>query len=257
MFNPTLIVITTSLVVIINIAMYIIIYLQVRNHLSDNRIKIYEDYKAATEIEIKEITEKNNKMRKIKHELKNSGIQIQKLISQGKLEDAEKMIASITNVNLGEDTQYVKLKHNMQETIINNKLTVCGRENINIQTYDVSDIETELYGISEQEMCTIISNLLDNAIESCIKYNGDKFISLKILHEKEYILINVINTTSNTKVNYNGSALKTSKEDKENHGLGTQIINDIAYKYNGNVKYEIVDNQFIANVMLECVKTTV
>ena len=68
MFNPTLIVITTSLVVIINIAMYIIIYLQVRNHLSDNRIKIYEDYKAATEIEIKEITEKNNKMRKIKHE---------------------------------------------------------------------------------------------------------------------------------------------------------------------------------------------
>ena len=92
MFNPTLIVITTSLVVIINIAMYIIIYLQVRNHLSDNRIKIYEDYKAATEVEIKEITEKNNKMRKIKHELKNSGIQIQKLISQGKLEDAEKMI---------------------------------------------------------------------------------------------------------------------------------------------------------------------
>ena len=51
--------------------------------------------------------------------------------------------------------------------------------------------------------------------------------------------------------------MKTSKEDKENHGLGTQIINDIAYKYNGNVKYEIVDNQFIANVMLECVKTTV
>lgn len=57
--------------------------------------------------------------------------------------------------------------------------------------------------------------------------------------------------------NWYGSALKTSKEDKENHGLGTQIINDIAYKYNGNVKYEIVDNQFIANVMLECVKTTV
>ncbi len=61
MFNPTLIVITTSLVVIINIAMYIIIYLQVRNHLSDNRIKIYEDYKAATEIEIKEITKRTIK----------------------------------------------------------------------------------------------------------------------------------------------------------------------------------------------------
>lgn len=103
-------------------------------------------------------------MRKIKHELKNSGIQIQKLISQGKLEDAEKMIASITNVNLGEDTQYVKLKHNMLETIINNKLTVCGRENINIQTYEVSDIRNRVIRYREQEMCTIISNLLDNAL---------------------------------------------------------------------------------------------
>ena len=56
-------------------------------------------------------------------------------------------------------------------------------------------------------------------------------------------------------MNYNGFALKTSKKDRENHGLGTLIINEIASKYNGSVKYEIVDNQFITNVMLECVKS--
>lgn len=53
MFNPTLIVITTSLVVIINIAMYIIIYLQVRNHLSDNRIKIYEITRQLQKLKLK------------------------------------------------------------------------------------------------------------------------------------------------------------------------------------------------------------
>ena len=127
---------------------------------------------------------------KIKHELKNSGIQIQKLISQGKLEDAEKMISSITNVNLGEDTQYVKLKHNILETIINNKLTVCGRENINIQTYDVSDIETELYGISEQEMCTIISNLsISNRRKSAsrIRLSASKSNPLSFSSRERYI----------------------------------------------------------------------
>lgn len=256
-FNPILIITTTGLVIIINVSLYIIISLQVRNHLDKNKIKMYEDYKTATETEIKEITEKNNQMREIRHELKNSGMQIQSLIKQGKLKEAEKMITAITNVNLGEDTQFVKLKHSMLEIIINNKLTVCSKENIDIQIYDVSDIETDLYGVNEQDMCTIIANLLDNAIEACRECNHDKYINLKILHEKDYLLISLKNSTSNTKLIYNGSALRTSKIDKENHGLGTQIINDIACKYNGSVQYEIVDNQFIANVMLECVKTRI
>lgn len=250
-FNPTMIIISTGLVIIVNIAIYIIISLQVRNNLAENQIRMYEEYKAAKETEFKEITEKNKKMREIKHELKNSGIQIQNLINQGKLEDAEKMISSITNVNLGEDTQFVKLKHSMLETIINNKLTICSREHID-KTYDISGIESNLYGINEQDLCTVVGNLLDNAIESCRSCDFDKYINLKILHDKEYILINVKNSTSSKKLNYNGNALKTSKKDKENHGIGTQIINDIACKYNGNVKYDIVENQFIATVMLEC-----
>lgn len=255
-FNPTMIVISTGLVIIVNIAMYIIISLQARNNLAENRIKMYEEYKAAKETEITEITEKNKKMRAIKHELKNSGIQLQNLINQGKLEDAEKMISSITNVNLGEDTQFVKLKYSMLETIINNKLTICSRENID-HACDVSGIESNLYGINEQDLCTVIGNLLDNAIESCRNCSGDKHINLKILQDKEYILISVKNSTSSKKINYNGTALKTSKKDRENHGIGTQIINDIACKYNGNVKYEIIGNQFIASVMLECVKVKI
>lgn len=256
-FNPTMIVISTGLVIIVNIAMYIIISLQARNNLAENRIRMYEEYKAAKETEITEITENNKKMREIKHELKNNGVRLQSLINQGKLAEAEEMIAAITNVKLGEDTQFVKLKHSMLETIINNKLTICSRENIDIQMYDVSDIETDLYGISEQEMCTIVGNLLDNAIEACRKYTGQKNIRLVISYDKRGISINVRNTTSNTKLNYNGSALRTSKKDRENHGIGTQIINDIACKYNGNVKYDIIGNQFIANVVLESVKAKI
>ncbi len=120
--------------------------------------------------------------------------------------------------------------------------------------YDVSGIETSLHGINEQDMCTILGNLLDNAIESCRQCDHEKYINLKILQNKEYILIVVKNSTINKKLNYNGSALKTSKKDKESHGIGTQIINDIACKYNGNVQYEIIGNQFISSVMLECVK---
>lgn len=252
-FNPALIVIATGLIAAVNTAVYIILSLQVRFNLASSQIKTYENYQIAKEIEIKEITEKNDKIRKIKHELKNTGLQIQSLINEGKLEDAEKMISEITNIKLGEDNQYIKLKHNMLSAIINNKLTVCSRENIQINMCDAADIEADLYGVSETDMCTIIGNLLDNAIEACRKLKTNKNVGLKISQSKGYIIINIKNTTRDTKINYNGYTLKTSKKDKSNHGLGTQIINELANKYNGSVKYKIENNQFTANVILQCV----
>lgn len=143
---------------------------------------------------------------------------------------------------------------------------------------DKSDIDNELINILNNSIKDLTTKRKEELVEFndvsvkvknimylvAAKKNTEIYITtdtIKIdrtpLKYKDYLLINLKNSTSNTKLNYNGPALRTSKIDKENHGLGTQIINDIACKYNGGVQYEIVDNQFIANVMLECVRTRI
>ena len=47
-------------------------------------------------------------------------------------------------------------------------------------------------------------------------------------------------------------AFETEKEDSANHGFGHRIIRRIAKKYNGYANYTIENNQFIAEVMLDC-----
>jgi two-component system sensor histidine kinase AgrC len=161
-------------------------------------------------------------------------------------------LEDVANIDLGEDKHYIDLKYKMLETIINNKLTICEKENIKVNAIDFSGINESLQGIDESDLCTIICNLMDNAVEACQKCKGEKSISLTVVKEINYIKIRVANNAETTNLAYNGKALKTSKKDKASHGIGTQIINDLAIMYDGETYYKLKDNKFTATVYLSC-----
>ena len=93
---------------------------------------------------------------------------------------------------------------------------------------------------------------MDDAVEACQKCKGEKSISLTVVKEINYIKIRVANNAETINLAYNGKALKTSKKDKASHGIGTQIINDLAIMYDGETDYNLKDNKFTATVYLKC-----
>ena len=90
--------------------------------------------------------------------------------------------------------------------------------------------EIENFGveISEPDIVGLISNLLDNAIEACVDIKGNPKIELNI-NERSICVTNSIILTRK----YKSSFFETSKKDKEMHGYGMKIINNIVNKYNG------------------------
>ena len=251
-FNAVYIVITTVLIIVVNTTAYIIMIVLSKYNETKNRIAVLEQYQNEIDKKVSEINSKNKEVYNIKHEFNKNSLLMQKLIDQNKLSEAKNILSDWSDVDFGEDKQYVSLKHSMLETIINNELTMCSKESILIDKIDLLDIEQNLYGISEYDMCTIISNLLNNAIEACKKCKGEKSISLIITKEIDYIKIKTINSAETTNLAYNGKALKTSKKDKVRHGIGTQIINDLAIMYDGETDYKLKDNKFTATVFLSC-----
>lgn len=247
-FNAAFVTVSVIFIVIINITTYIIIVALSKYNIAKSKMEMYENI----DNEIKSIKSKNNYYSKVKHELKNNSIMIQTLIRQGNLEEAEKIVAGISNINLGADKQFIKLKHTMLETIINNRLTICERENIRIEKCILCGITDHLGGIMESDLCTLMGNLLDNAIEACRKCRGNKSIEISITKAVGILRICIINTAPATALSFNGKGLKTSKRDKENHGIGTQIISAISEKYNGDASFDLKDNKFIATVYLNC-----
>ena len=45
--------------------------------------------------------------------------------------------------------------------------------------------------------------------------------------------------------------MNTVKDDAVNHGYGHKIVKRIVEKYNGYVNYTVVENEFVAEVMLD------
>lgn len=86
--------------------------------------------------------------------------------------------------------------------------------------------------IADGDLCTLLSNLLDNAVEACqrLPAEADRFVSLSITLRRELLLI----TCSNSAPPHAGDgSLSTAKPDPASHGLGIPAMGRVAEKYDG------------------------
>src|SRR5699024_3556874 len=99
--------------------------------------------------------------------------------------------------------------------------------------------------IEPVDLCAIITNLLDNAMDEDEK--GPKYIDKKIeitirpIHQ--FSLTRITNSPATPPVQHNG-LLVTNKKDKQKHGWGIKSVVSTAEKYNRTVEYNYTDFMF-------------
>lgn len=90
--------------------------------------------------------------------------------------------------------------------------------------------------IADSDLCTLLSNLLDNAVEACERLtdSDDRLIKLTLEVRQELFLLTCVNSTPLQQHNKgNGGRFTTSKSDRDNHGLGIPAMRRTAEKYDG------------------------
>ena len=75
--------------------------------------------------------------------------------------------------------------------------------------------------ISQMDLCTIISNLLKNAVEAVDK---DGEIAVHIVRKEKYVQVDIHNSCKTMPQISRMEEIKTSKADKENHGYGLDNV---------------------------------
>ena len=98
-----------------------------------------------------------------------------------------------------------------------------------------------------QDLCSILNNLLDNALEYSAK-NNFSTVWLNIYLEASVLLIDVVNNISAPLDISKFSS--TTKADNINHGLGLAIVKETVHYYNGSLKYELSESHITAKVRL-------
>ena len=105
--------------------------------------------------------------------------------------------------------------------------------------------DTTACGIDDMDLCSIFSNLLNNAIRGSENYNGEKYITMK-----SYIRAGCFVVTCRNSSNMPDPDMNTTKADRDKHGFGIQIVKNISKKLGGNAVFEYNDGDFVSIVSI-------
>jgi signal transduction histidine kinase len=152
---------------------------------------------------------------------------------------------------LAENEEYDELRHYLEHSgygmkktrsayLCENKLVnailtdkLSKAESQNIQTSFSGNLPEKL-NIRGNDLCSLLVNMLDNAIEACAKvpYGKEKKLELTLGMKNDFVYFSVSNTSAGAPL-MEGDKFITSKEDKGRHGYGIPIIKRIIRKYGG------------------------
>ena len=140
----------------------------------------------------------------------------------------------------------VDVGNDFVNSILNSKLGTAKQFGIEVICSSVKDIS----GINAVDLCTLLGNLLDNAIEAAEQCLPEKrLIEVKITDSNGKLIIQVTNSIKCSVLNVNSELISTKNNPLE-HGFGVKSIWLIAKKYSGTVNYFEEDGTLSCQVML-------
>lgn len=187
----------------------------------------------------------HNKTSKFRHDFKNHNICILSLLKDNKIEEATKYVESMNNEIIF-DSKYIKTGNDIIDIVLNQKSALAEKNSINMKID--SNIKKGIK-MEPMDLLSILSNVIDNAIEAAIGVNIDRNINIKMSKYKEYLFICISNTSNKDPRNIIKKS-ETTKKDKLNHGLGFKIVKGIVEKYNGSIEYSYENNLFTIKILV-------
>lgn len=106
----------------------------------------------------------------------------------------------------------------------------------------------DLSAMEDQDICSLFSNLLDNACEAAARRpQGQGWILVKLRRIKEMVFIDISNSSCEAPLK-RGGRLVSQKQESRLHGIGLNSASMTAAKYAGTLEYTYEDNVFSVSV---------
>lgn len=218
-----------------------------KSYQRDSKLFLLENNFNTLQEQIAVQQQNSEKTNKIRHDMKNHLTNIRSLIDSGEIAAAVTLLDNTAeNVNNAK-AEMIDTGNSFVDAILLSKTAVCREKNID---FSCSVQPLENIKIDAVDLSSLLSNLLDNAVEAAAQ-TTEPFVRLTIIKYNAYYTICVENSYKGKEfLKENMGSLISTKSDKALHGYGTQIISDIAQKYDGNYTWEAQENRFISTVIM-------
>lgn len=190
----------------------------------ERQLRHYKSYQKYTE-----------SFRKFKHDYQYMMTSLKSLIRAKEDEKAIQLIDEIYDEMQTKVEIHKKYSnHVVLDAMLQDLANVCTENKIRFIFHALAPYNTEL---SLLDGIRIFSNITNNAIEACQKIDiAERFIEINSSTTEQWVVLEVINSCDGRVSTKNGK-YKTTKKDKDSHGIGLYIVSDIVENIGGFILY--------------------
>jgi len=193
--------------------------------------------------QLKHVSDTYQALRAWKHDFQNHLDIIHTYLEQNKLEELDGYISEI-KTETGPFMHLYYTGNNVIDAVLSNKLFIAYSKGIQIKS---SVFLPETLNIPDSQLCSVLSNLLDNAIEA---QNGVALPYLQIMiHQERGMLYIKIENSSNGSYLYKDKQLSTLKK-IDGHGIGLQQVKKIVENLKGIINIEPKPDCFMVQILI-------
>ena len=209
----------------------------------DKRIAAYQ--RELIETHYREVENMYRQIRGWRHDYRNH-IQMMKVLAANGDMDALKAYLDELDTDLNTVDTVVKTGNPMADAILNSKISLARSRNIPTQVDAHIPVKLKM---SELDLCCIIGNLFDNAMEASMALPEEKRLIRVYMDMKgTQLYISFTNFTAVKKLSKVGKGFRTSKG--EGHGFGLVRIDDIVSRYDGYLSRNSEDGAFTTEILI-------
>ncbi|MCM1193836.1 MAG: GHKL domain-containing protein [Butyrivibrio sp.] len=193
---------------------------------------------------LQEVKENEAEVRKMRHDLTNHLAVISSLCQEGDYEEVRRYTEQLSH-EVPSVGGRIPTGSRVADLVVASKSRICEANGI---VFEFSGNLENLRGMAATDLCGLLANAYDNAIEACMTQT-ERYIRTRVSTTRNYTVIEIVNPVEK-KVSVRGNSIPTGKKNKKDHGYGIEIMKQIAGKYNGSCTMRCDGREFCLKLAL-------
>ena len=115
--------------------------------------------------------------------------------------------------------------------------------------FEIKGVFSDRLMISNYDICTILGNALDNALEASQKVQGKRYVCMEIRSHQNMLHLIIRNSMAGK------SDLSTTKNDRRYHGFGLDNLKQCVEKNMGQVEITQTEEEFCLDIVIAAYKS--
>ena len=232
-------------VIVIDLILIYLIFQVNQKYVNEKELLQFQQQSDMQKQYMDNVKQMDEQVRKIRHDMSNQLNVVNTFLEENNYDKAREYLKKYVGRAIAKE-RFVNTDNDIVNAVINSKILYCKNNGIKIHT----TVQKSMKKIDDIDICSLLGNLLDNAIEAELKLDqDDRYIVLEILTDDATMSIFLKNRIG-APVLENNTDMETTKSDFKNHGFGTKIISKIVKKYNGFLDYSEEEDFFCCNIRL-------